>query len=309
MISKELAKKVRYIQIYTSKAVNDVLAGEYHSVFKGRGMEFDEVREYQPGDEIRTIDWNVTARMGRFYVKQFREERELTIMLLVDMSASGMFGTVNRAKCEVATELCALLAFSAVKNNDKVGLIVFTDSVELFIPPKKGVGHVLRLIRDLLAFSPRRSRTNIGEALDFFGRVVSKRCVAFVVSDFYDEAAPAQAEARTGNGKPAPFPWERAMRIVGGRHDLIAVSVSDPRESEIPNAGLVMIEDLETGEMTEIDTGSAAVRAQYRKLAEERRTRLRRAFALMETDHIEVGTGRDYLSDLLRFFRMRGRRR
>ena len=187
MIPKVLAKKIRYIEIYTSKAVNDILAGEYESVFKGRGMEFDEVREYTPGDEIRSIDWNVTARMGHPYVKRFVEERELTIMFLVDLSASGSFGSIEKTKNEVAAELCALLSFSAIKNNDKVGLIIFTDTIEMFIPPKKGVSHVLRLIRDLLNFKPKQAQTNIAEALDYLGRVTNRRCVVFLISDFQCE--------------------------------------------------------------------------------------------------------------------------
>ncbi len=210
---QELAEKIRTIQIYTSKAVNDVLAGEYESVFKGRGMEFDEVREYQPGDDIRTIDWNVTARTGHPYVKQFVEERELTVFFLVDLSASGAFGSGQRLKNEVAAELCALLAFSAIKNNDKVGLIAFTDTVELFIPPKKGTTHVLRLIREILSFSPERGGTNIAASLHFFGRITHKRSVAFLVSDFIDQD------------------FFSPMRIIARRHDLIAVSITDPRET------------------------------------------------------------------------------
>ena len=290
MIPRELAKKVRYIQIYTNKAVNDVLAGQYHSVFKGRGMEFEEVREYQPGDEVRTIDWNVTARMGHPYVKNYREERELTIMFLVDLSASGTFGTVNQLKNEVATELCALLSFSAVKNNDKVGLIVFTDGVEMFIPPKKGVAHVLRLIRELLVFQPRQAQTNIGEGLDFLGRVVNKRCVVFLISDF-----------QGGD-------FERPMRVLSKRHDLIAVTVADPREVRMPNVGLIELEDAETGEIVLLDTGSVSVRNSYKARGFERTAALRELFASMDVEHIEVETGRDYVRDLVRFFRARERR-
>ncbi len=290
MIPKELAKKVRYIQIYTNKAVNDVLAGEYHSVFKGRGMEFEEVREYLPGDEVRTIDWNVTARMGRPYVKRYREERELTIMFLVDLSASGAFGTVNRMKNEVATELCALLAFAAIKNNDKVGLIVFTDRVEMFIPPNKGVSHVLRLIRDLLVFEPRQVRTNIAEGLDYLGRVMRKRCVAFLISDFLGED------------------FERPMRVLSKRHDLIAVSVTDPREVRMPDVGLIELEDAETGDIVLLDTGSAGVRKEYEKHGHEAGIELRNLLASMDVEQIDVQTNRDYVRDLVRFFRRRERR-
>jgi len=291
MIPKELAQKIRYLQIHTSKAVNDVLAGQYESVFKGRGMEFDEVREYQPGDEIRSIDWNVTARTGRPYVKRFVEERELTVMFLVDLSASGAFGSVGKMKNEAAAELTALLAFAAVKNNDKVGLIVFTDDVETFIPPKKGVTHILRLIRELLYFQPRQARTDISGALDYLGRVNRKRAVVFLISDFQ------------GTG------FEKPMRVLSRRHDLIAVSVTDPREVRMPSVGLIELEDAETGEIITIDTASTRVRTQYEALGRERAARLKELFTASGVDHIEVATDRDYVRDLVRFFRAREHRR
>ncbi len=290
MIPKELAKKIRYIQIYTSKAVNDSLAGEYESVFKGRGMEFDEVREYQIGDEIRSIDWNVTARTGEPYVKVFVEERELTVIFLVDLSASGAFGSTRQIKNEVAAEICALLAFSAIKNNDKVGLIVFTDHVEMFIPAAKGTTHVLRLIRELLNFKPRQTRTDLTAGMEYLGRVTKKKSVVFLISDFL------------GQG------FEKQMRILGKRHDLIAVSITDPREVKMPNVGLIQLEDAETGELVLIDTGSAAFRKQYETLGSERQGRLRALFRSMGVDHIEVYTGRDYVFDLVKFFRTRERR-
>ncbi|MGK0187214.1 MAG: hypothetical protein ACI9R3_003000 [Verrucomicrobiales bacterium] len=290
MIPAELAKKIRYIQIYTSKAVNDVLAGEYHSVFKGQGMEFDEVREYQPGDEVRSIDWNVTARTGVPHVKRFEEERELTVLFLVDLSASGDFGSKGKLKNEVAAELCALLAFSAIKNNDKVGLIVFTDDVELFVPPAKGTSHVLRLIRDLLEFKPRQARTNISGAIDFLARVTNKRAVVFLVSDFLESDC------------------ERSLRVIGKRHDVIAVSVTDPVEVKMPNVGLVELEDAETGELIQIDTGSAAFRRHYEALGAEQAGSLKEQFRGMGIDQIEVMTNRDYLVDLVKFFRGRERR-
>lgn len=292
MIPRELAKKIRYIQIYTAKAVNDVLAGEYESVFKGRGMEFDEVREYTPGDEIRSIDWNVTARIGTPFVKRYVEERELTIMFLVDLSASGAFGTVEQTKNEVAAEICALLAFSAIKNNDRVGLIVFTDIIEAFIPPKKGVSHVLRLIRELLDFTPRRTRTDIAEALNYLGRVMAKRCVAFLISDFICDSA-----------------YERPLHVLGRRHDLIAVSVTDPRETALPDAGLMVLRDAETGEQMVIDTGNHAVRRQYAGLAAAQKGRLRELFRSRSIDHIEITTGTDHVRELVKFFRTRERRR
>ena len=290
MITKELARKIRVLQITTRKVVNDVLAGEYGSVFRGRGMEFDEVREYMPGDEIRTIDWNVTARTGHPYVKRFVEERELTVIFLVDLSASGSFGSVHKLKNEIAAEFCALLAFSAVKNNDKVGLMVFTDQVEMFIPPKKGTKHVLRVIRELLNFKPRPASTDIEGALDYLGRVTSKRSVVFLVSDF-------QAED-----------FEKKMRVLGKRHDLIAVTIIDPREVRFPDVGLLELEDAETGETVLIDTGSRAVRKRYERLGREQQERFKKLFSSMGVDQIEVMTDRDYVPKLVHFFRSRERR-
>lgn len=290
MIPRELAKKIRYLQIYTSKAVNDLLAGEYHSVFKGQGMEFEEVRGYQIGDEVRSIDWNVTARMGEPFVKRFREERELTVLFAVDLSASGDFGSVEKLKNEAAAEICALLAFSAIKNNDKVGLVVFTDSVELFVPPAKGTSHVLRLIRDLLGFQPRQVRTDISQAVGFLGKVTRKRSVVFLVSDFLESG------------------FERSLRSLSKRHDVIAVSIADPAELKMPAVGLVELEDAETGERIEIDTGSLAIRRRYEGLGAERTGRLRELLRGMDIDQIEVRTGRDYVRDLVAFFRTREKR-
>lgn len=290
MIPKELAKKIRYIQIYTSKAVNDNLAGEYESVFKGRGMEFQEVREYQIGDEIRSIDWNVTARMGEPYVKLFKEERELTVIFLVDLSASGAFGSTKQIKNEVSAEICALLAFSAIKNNDKVGLIVFTDQVEMFIPPAKGTIHVLRLIRELLNFRPSQGKTDIAAGIEYLGKVINKKSVVFLISDFLGEG------------------FDNQIRVLGKRHDLIAVSITDPREIKMPNVGLIELEDAETGETIIIDTGSRTVRKEYEKLGRGRLLRLRELFKSMDVDHIEIQTGRDYVFDLVKFFKIRERR-
>ncbi len=291
MISRELIKKIRYIQIYTSKAVNDVLAGEYHSVFKGQGMEFDEVRAYQPGDDIRTIDWNVTARTGHPYVKRYVEEREITVFFLVDLSKSGSFGSREKLKNEVAAEFCALLAFSAIKNNDKVGLIVFTDTIQLFIPPAKGTSHVLRLIRELLVFEPGKIRkktgTDIALALDYLGRVLHKRGVVFLVSDFLDQN------------------FEKPLRVLARRHDLIAVKVSDPRELALPDVGLLEIQDAETGEIVVIDTGSKTVRSRYTHLAEEKNRALSDLFQSTGIDQIQLLTDRDYVLDLVKFFRKR----
>ena len=291
MIPGELTKKIRYIQIYTSKAVNDNLAGEYESLFKGRGMEFQEVREYQIGDDIRTIDWNVTARTGDPYVKLFKEERELTVMFLVDLSASGAFGSTRQIKNEAAAEICALLAFSAIKNNDKVGLIVFTDQVEMFIPPEKGTTHVLRLIRELLNFKPEQGKTDLVAGMDYLGRVLHKKSVVFLVSDFQNEG------------------FEKQLRILGKRHDLIAVSITDPREVSMPNVGLIQLEDAETGDMVMIDTGSASFRKRYEQLGGSRLEELRKLFRSMDIDHIDIRTGEDYVFDLVKFFRNRERRR
>ncbi len=290
MLSKELLKKVRYLQIFTSKAVNDVLAGEYHSVFKGRGMEFDEVREYTPGDEIRTIDWNVTARTGQPYVKRFVEEREQTLIFVVDLSASGTFGSVDKAKNEVAAELCALLAFSAIKNNDKVGLIIFSDTVELFVPPRKGTSHVLRLIRDLLSFTPTGRGTDLNAALDYLGKITRRRAIVFLVSDFIC----------TG--------YEKALQVINRRHDLVAVSIRDPREMTLPNLGLMELEDAETGQRLVVDTGSARIRHEFKVKAHARFAELCETFKKNNVDHAQVVCGRDVVKDLIIFFKTRERR-
>jgi len=291
VIPKELAKKIRYIQIYTSKAVNDVLAGEYHSVFKGQGMEFDEVRSYQPGDDIRTIDWNVTARTGHPYVKRYVEEREITVFFLVDLSGSGSFGSSGRLKNEIAAEFCALLAFSAIKNNDKVGLIIFTDTIELFIPPAKGTSHVLRLIRELLYFDSAKKRqgagTDIALALDYLGRVMHKRGVVFLVSDFLDQG------------------FEKQLGVLARRHDLIGVTVTDPREQTLPDVGLLEIQDAETGEIVIIDTGSREVRSRYEQIADGRDRQLGTLFKSLGVDRIRLYTDRDYVLDLVKFFTQR----
>ena len=287
MINPELARRIRHLEISTSRAVNDVLAGEYHSVFKGRGMEFAEVRDYVPGDDVRFIDWNVTARTGQPYVKQYVEERELTIFLLVDLSASGSFGSTGRSKNEVAAELCGLLAFSAIKNNDRVGMLLFTDRVERFIPPKKGSRHVLRLIRELLDFKPQGSGTDLAAALDYFGRVRSRRAVAFLVSDFL------------------AADYERQLQVAARRHDLIAISVSDPAELELPEAGLLELADAESGATLLVDTSDRRVRERYRQLARQWRVKLAASLRRLGVDHIDLVTSADPVGDLVRFFRMR----
>lgn len=290
MITGELAKKMRYIQIATRRAVDDVLAGEYHSVFKGRGIEFDEVREYAPGDEIRSIDWNVTARTGTPYVKRYIEERDLTVLFLVDCSGSGDFGTVRQTKSELAAEVCALLALSAVKNNDKAGLLLFTDAVERYIPPKKGVGHVMRLVREVLSFRPRRRGTDIAAALDYMARVTHRRAVVFLLSDFLDQG------------------YERALRICARRHDLVALPIRDPREEELPPMGIVTLEDGESGETVTLDTSSRQTRRAYAAHARERHATLLNGLRRLRVDTAPLTTGEDSLRPLIQFFRGRERR-
>ena len=290
MIPKEILKKVKRIEITTRGLVNDVFSGEYHSVFKGRGMEFAEVREYQVGDDIRTIDWNVSARMGHPYVKVFEEERELTVMLLVDASSSGEFGTVSQMKGEIATEICALLAFSAIKNNDKVGLIIFTDKVEKFVPPKKGKTHVLRVVRELLYHEPQGTRTNISEALEYFSRMTSRRSVVFLVSDFQDKG------------------YEKALQIANKRHDLVAITVTDPREVSLPDVGFIELEDSETGETVLIDTSNAGFRYEFSKQTSADLLDRKKLFQSMNVDHIDIRTDRPYTDPLIKFFRMRAKR-
>ena len=290
MIPKEILKKVKRIEISTRGLVNDVFSGEYHSVFRGRGMEFSEVREYQYGDDVRTIDWNVSARMGHPYVKVFEEERELTVMLLVDASRSAEFGTQRQMKGEIATEICALLAFSAIKNNDKVGLIIFTDKIEKFVPPKKGKSHVLRVVRELLYHKPQSTKTDIALALEHMNRVVRRRAVTFLVSDF-------QAEN-----------YEQAMRIASRRHDLIAVTITDPREVALPNVGFIELEDAETGETVLIDTADAGLRSTFSENATQIRDERNRTLQRINIDKIEISTDRPYAEELIRFFRMRAKR-
>lgn len=287
---KDLLKKVRQIDIVSRKVVDELLGGEYKSVFKGRGMEFDEVREYMPGDEVRTIDWNVTARTGKPFVKRFIEEREQALFFLVDMSASGTFGSTQKTKNEIAAELCGLLAFSAIKNNDKVGLIIFTDQVELFIPPDKGQLHVLHLIREILSFKPQNKGTNISCALDYLGKMVKSKCVTFLISDFQD----------TDN--------DQSLKLAAIHYDLIAITITDPRELELPNAVLVELADAETGEQILVDTASAAARKKFNTAAKARLLKIKATLSRLNIDLIQVRTDRDYMHDLIRFFQTRDRR-
>ncbi len=290
MIPKEILKKVKRIEIQTRGLVNDVFSGEYHSVFKGRGMEFSEVREYQIGDDIRSIDWNVSARMGHPYVKVFEEERELTVMLLVDVSSSGNFGTVERMKGEIAIEICALLAFSAIKNNDKVGLIIFTDRIEKFVPPKKGKSHVLRVLRELLYHQPQGKATNIALALEYLRRVVTRRAVVFLVSDFISEN------------------YQKALQIANRRHDLVAITITDPRETDLPDVGFIELEDAETGEVILLDTSDVQLRETFSESSSKTIRERDRLLHSMNVDTIDVRTNVSYIDPLIRFFRMRAKR-
>lgn len=291
MIPAEILKKVRRIQIITSAMVNDVFAGQYHSAFKGRGMEFEEVREYQPGDDVRTIDWNVTARSGRPFVKNYREERELTVFLLVDISPSQEFGTQDQLKSELVAELGATLAFSAIQNNDKVGLVLFTDRIERFVPPRKGPRHVLRCVRELLYHEATGHGTDVGVALEYLSRVLSRRAVVFLISDFQtpDFSGP--------------------LRVVRHRHDLIPVLVQDRREVELPRVGFVELYDPETGEQLLVDTSSRAFRRRVATHAAERTADLLSRFRKLRIDTLQVRTGESFVNPLMTFFHKRGRRR
>ncbi len=285
----EVLRQVRLLEIHTRRLVTDVFAGEYSSVFKGRGMEFADVREYQAGDDIRLIDWNVTARMGSPYVKQFVEERELTVMFLVDHSASEVFGTRMRTKSELAAEVCAVLAMTAVKNHDRVGTVLFSDRVERFVPPKKGKTHVLRVIRELLSFEPRGTGTDLAAALEFTNRILTRRAVVFLVSDFL------------------ATDYERVLKATARRHDTIALQLLDPRERELPNVGLVAVRDPESSRWRYLDTGSRRVRDAFQRRGQEFDATLTRALRRRGVDVVRLETGRPYVEPLLAFFRMRER--
>ena len=290
MISRELVKKLKKIEIYTSRLANDQLAGSYHSVFKGRGMAFSEVRQYQPGDDVRFIDWNVSARMNDTYVKIFTEEREMTVMLLVDLSASERFGSAEKPKIETVAEVAALLAFSAIKNNDRVGLILFTDRVERFVPPKKGRSHVMRVVTEILNADPKGEGTDLGVALDLLGGIGKRRTVAFLISDFIADQ------------------YEKPLKVVSAKHDLIPIQIVDPREDELPDVGLALVEDLETGELVEIDTSDLDVRAEYAREAQRQRAAREHLFRRLQLDHVTVSTDRDFVRPLTELFRLRQRR-
>lgn len=287
MIPKELLREIRRIHIRTLHMANDLFAGQYHAAFKGRGMEFEEVREYQPGDDVRSIDWNVTARAGRPFVKRFREERELTVLLLVDLSRSQDFGTAGELKRGLVAKVCATLAFSAIQNNDKVGLIAFSDAVERYVPPKKGATHVLRVVRELLTLQPRGRGTNVSAALEYLNRVTTRRAVVFVVSDF-------QAAG-----------YESALRIARRRHDVIPITVTDRREVELPAVRFIELVDAESGEVVTVDTASPAFREEYSRRAQQMADGRKREFRRMRIEPIDLFTGQSFVEPLQRFFHAR----
>jgi len=290
MLPREVIRQIRRLQIRARRAVEDLVGGEYHSVFKGMGLAFEEVRAYQPGDDIRAIDWNVTARMGHPFIKRYIEERELTVMLLIDCSASHHFGTQLQQKREVMAELAAVLAFSAVSNNDKVGLIACTDRVERFVPPRKGSRHVLRLIRDVLFFQPVHRGTSLREGLDYLNRILHRRAIVFLLSDFLDRG------------------FDRSLKRTARHHDLIAIRITDPREEEIPDVGLLELEDAESGARLLLDTGSRRVREAFAQAARQRRELLLQLVRSSRADLIEVSTDGGHLDALIRFLRVREQR-
>jgi len=290
MLPKEILQQVRYIELYTRHLVNDVFSGEYHSVFKGRGMEFAEVREYQYGDDVRTIDWNVTARYNHPYVKVNEEERELNVMLVVDASSSEAFGSYQKFKSEIAAEICAVLAISAIKNNDKVGLLIFTDEVEKFIPPRKGQGHVLRVIRELLYFYPESRQTCIAKGLEYLLKGLKRRSIVFIVSDFDDEN------------------YTKPLQILNKKHDVVAIQLLDNREQELPNIGLLKLEDAESGATIFVNTADKQFIKLYSDYVAEKRQQLAKEAKMMDLDLIQIHTAASYVEPLVRFFKMRERR-
>jgi uncharacterized protein (DUF58 family) len=290
METTELLKKVHKIEIKTRGLSSQIFSGEYHSAFKGRGMAFSEVREYIQGDDIRSIDWNVTARFNAPYVKVFEEERELTVILLVDVSASGEFGTKTQFKKDLITELCAVLSFSAIQNNDKIGIIFFSDKIESFIPPKKGKTHILRIIRELIEFRPENKKTNISEALRYVSNVIKKKSIVFVISDFMDKN------------------FEDALKLTNKKHDLVAFKIYDPKENELPEVGLIRVQDAETGAILEIDSSDPAVRKGYNQIAMQREKMLSDAFAKSGVDWIRLRTDQNYVQPLMTLFKKRGKK-
>jgi len=310
MIPREILKKIRQIEIRTNRLVTETLAGQYHSVFKGQGMNFDEVREYQPGDDVRAIDWNVTARMNHPFIKKFVEERELTLMLVVDVSGSGLFGSRAQSKRELAAEIASVLAFSAIRNNDKVGVLLFSDEVEKFIPPRKGRSHVLRVIREVLFFEPKRRGTDLVHALEFMGRVLPHRAIAVVISDFITPPQRASGVSPTARQQnPLPPELQTALRIANRKHDVVAVQITDRYELELPALGRLTLEDAETGEIVELNTGHAVSRDAFALRQEKQRNDLARQFRSSGVDTIQLRTDEPYSAALGKFFENREKRR
>jgi uncharacterized protein (DUF58 family) len=324
MIPREILKKIRQIELRTNRLVTETLGGQYHSVFKGQGMNFEEVREYQPGDEVRAIDWNVTARMNHPFVKKFVEERELTLMLVVDVSASGLFGSGEQSKRELAAEIASVLAFSAIRNNDKVGLILFTDEVEKYMPPRKGRRHVLRVIREILFFEPKRQGTHLTRALEFMNRVTDHRSIVVALSDFLDDASASPTAASASappasptQGRPAPPGTEAvltagcyaALRRTHRRHDVVAVHIADRFEMEWPDLGRLVLEDAETGRVVEVNTGHSRQRAAFQQRRAQASAELGRLFRAAGVDSLQLLTGQPYAAALGRFFENREKRR
>ncbi len=290
MIPKEILKKVKRIDIQTRGLVDEVFSGRYHSIFKGQGIDFNDIREYQPGDDIRSIDWNVSARAGHPYIKVFEEERELTVMLIADVSASSQFGTYNQMKGELAVEMCAVLAFSAIKNNDKIGLIIFSDRIEKYVPPKTGKSHVLRVLRELLYFKPEGKNTDISVPLEYLYKVMRKRATVFLVSDFLSGG------------------FEKALRIAKRKHDIVAITVSDPRERAMPDVGLIEFQDAETGQYALLDTANKEVMEQFSIQAELAREKRETLFKSMNIDFINIFTDESYVIPFVKFFKKRAKR-
>lgn len=290
MIPKEVLKKVKRIEIRTTRLVNDLFGGEYESVFKGQGIEFADVREYVPGDDIRTIDWNVTARSQHTFVKKFVEERELTVLFVVDMSGSEYFGTGAKLKSEIAAEIAALLSFAAVKNNDKTGMIIVTDEVEKYVPVKKGRMHVLRMVREILYYQPKRRKTRLAAAFEYLHQIMTRTAVVFVISDFIDSG------------------YEKALKVLARRHDVIAIHLRDRREKEFPNVGLIELEDQETGEVALVDTSQPQLRNAFKKSADEHEEKLMRFFRSLRIDKVDIAAEGSYVEPLMKFFKIRERR-
>ena len=290
MSTIELLKKVRKIEIKTKGLSNHIFSGEYHTAFKGKGMAFSEVREYQPGDDVRSIDWNVTARYNSPFVKVFEEEREMTVILLIDLSGSSDFGTQTQLKREVATEIAAVLSFSAINNNDKIGVLFFSDKIEKFIPPKKGKSHILRIIRELITFESESKKTNIEVALKYFNNVIKKRAVCFILSDFMDTN------------------FDKSLKIARNKHDIIALRIHDEREETLPNVGLIKVEDAESGQTRWMDSSNKQVRTNYNNNYREFEKELKQTLQSSGVDHIDIKTGKDYIKPLMSFFKNRGKR-